>query len=130
MTNSVCVKELTSQPPEGLIGSMAMRYDHSIHMPLIFENEEKHALRKKRIFELMEKLYQTAHEYNRESPLPPVAPEYLLSHMIECYKQNHKSKIPQKTEEDRVKNEDYMRRVMSQLYEEISGYGFYRYQAK
>lgn len=127
MSELNCVKEITEQPPEGLLPSMAMRYDHSIGIPMLFESEKDHQLRRKRIFDLMEKIYQTAYEHNKESPLPAVAPDYLLTQMVECYRKNYKSKVMVKSEEDKVREEEYMRSAMSQLYEEISGYGFYRY---
>lgn len=127
MSQINCVKELTERIPEGLLQSMAMRYDHSICMPLFFESEKQHELRKKRIFEIMRKIYQTAYEHNKESPLPPVAPDYLLTQMVECYRKNYESKVSVESEEDKVRIEEYMHRVISQLYEEISGYGFYRY---
>lgn len=127
MSKLNCVKELTEQPPAGLLQSMAMRYDHGIGIPLLFESEQEHELRKKRIFDLVEKIYQTAYQHNKESPLPPVAPDYLLTELVECYRKNHQFKVPVKSEEDKVREEEYMRSAMSQLYEEISGYGFYRY---
>lgn len=125
---SELVNVLEKNPPAGLLTSMAVRYDHSYHMQLLFETDEKHKERQERIMSLVEKIYHCTFINNQEFPLPPVPSPDLLAAMVKTYKENTKQYFDSEGSEEEAKRQDYMRRVVSQLYEEISGYGFYRYQ--
>lgn len=119
--------------PEGLLLSMALRYDHSLGInSMVFKNgifeeesDEEREERKRSIINKMASIYSVVPDL----PLPQKPDVEVLEAMTQKYKEVFEEKIVRL--QGRISDErldDSLRSTMNQLYEEISGFGFYQYK--
>jgi len=120
-------------PPEGLLQSMALRYDHSLGInSMVFKNgsfdmetDEEREERVRSVVEKMAAIYSVVPDL----PLAQKPDNEVLEAMAQKYKEVFEEKIVRlkgKLSDDRI--DDSLKGTMLQLYEEISGFGFYQYR--
>lgn len=120
--------------PEGLLLSMALRYDHSLGINSMFfkngffkeETDEEREERKNSIVNKMAVIYSVVPDL----PLPQKPEIKVLEAMSKKYKEVFEEKIVRLKDKtsDEQSIDNYLIITMKQLYEEISGFGFYQYK--
>ena len=123
----------TQTAPGGLLESMALRYDHSLVIASpVFKNghfdvekEEELLERKKDIINKMREIYSVIPDL----PLSQKPDKEMLLIMADKYNElfyEEVNDLKSRISEERIKESTLT--TMMQLYEEVSGFGFYKYK--